>query len=92
MPQYESFTFELASTYEPDDENQEPDPKTRGERRADAVKGMQQAMHKQIRGHLHKSVEQVTMLAMQLRALGGSTADTDLGNAMREAADFLEDI
>jgi hypothetical protein len=69
----------------------EPRP-SKAELRQHAIAEFRKAAQATTRGQIHGAVEAVMALTIQLRAMGGTAVDTDLGSKMREAADFLEDL
>lgn len=83
-----TIEFEPGSTYGEDPFKEKDKP---GERQK-AVEQMRKAVQATTRGHLDQAIRAVMGLAIQLRAVNGSAADTNLAQMMREAADFLEDL
>jgi hypothetical protein len=57
-----------------------------------AIETWKLSARKSTLGQLNQAVHAVQALVVQLRAINGSAADTDLGKRMRLAADFLEDL
>lgn len=73
------------------DSYQYNDAQSKADARQEAIKQFREGAAKASRGQLHKSVDILIALCVQLRAVGG-VGDTDLANKLREAADFLEDL
>lgn len=77
--------FDAGESYESDE------PKARADARQEAIKQFREGAATASRGQIHKSVDILIALCVQLRAVGG-VGTPDLANKLREAADFLEDL
>jgi hypothetical protein len=82
--------YEPGATYEEDPLRNKYRNKEDG--RLDAIEKMKASVQKTTMGQLDQAVRMVLALAIQLRAVDGSAAGTDIPKVLREAIDFLEDV
>lgn len=83
-------TYEEGEAIPPETEGERR--KRRGEARQKAIDQFRKAAITATLGQMQPIVMQLAAMCIQLRALGGSGAETNLPGKLREAADFLEDL
>lgn len=64
----------------------------RHEERAKAVKQFRSVMQKQVMEQIEQQAQILCALLIQLRAVGGSMAGTELPNLLQEQIEFMQDI